>query len=385
MPRLPFPVRPRPQTHPALLPLCALLGAVACGGLEADPVTGQLVAGLANGSPDVAHPAVGLVLSGTSDCKDSAGPGIAICTGTLVGRHTVVTAGHCVDDTTVPYAFCPTGGVTRTVARVLAHPGFLATQHLGLGRSADDIGLLVLRDDVLDRPAAVVAARAPVVGETATVVGWGVMSERGDEPQGQARSGSKAITAVAPKAVETEPVGASPAVCSGDSGGPLLVRQGDRDLVLGVVSTSVSPEGALCSTGTEYYTRADIYREWIAATPGADLRPLVDPVGTPTPSDNSTYRLLFDGLAEPQPATNTAGQIAGVLEPTTTAQPTTTLPSNLVPSGGEEIQGVTCATATAGAAAPRGAAGALPWLLTLVALALRARRRDRATVASVRR
>lgn len=356
-----------PQPRPALYLLGALLGlgVAACGGLEPEAPTGQLAAGLANGTPDVAHPAVGLVLRGVADCTSGAGSGVSVCTGTLIGRHTVLTAGHCVADPKPAYAFCPPGGGTRQVARVLAHPGFLATQPLGLDRTTDDIGLLILKDDVVDLAAAVVAARTPVAGEAATVVGWGVLSDRGDEPQGQARSGTKAVSAVSAKTLETQPVGGSPAICSGDSGGPLLQRQGDRDVLLGVVSTSVSPEGALCSTGTEYYTRADVYREWIAGTPGADLRPLVDTASTPTPSDDSSYRALFDGLSTPQP--------------------TTAPSSSLSPAAGEEVQGVSCAVGASLPMSPRSTTGALPWLLTLLALALHRRRGARTHAATPRR
>ena len=355
-----------PQPRPALYLLGALLGLgiAACGGLEPESPTGQLAAGLANGTPDVAHPAVGLVLRGEADCARRGRSGVAVCTGTLIGRHTVLTAGHCVTDNTAAYAFCPPGSGTRRVARVVAHPGFLATQPLGLGKITDDIGLLILQDDAADLPAAVVAARAPAAGEAATIVGWGVMSDRGDEPQGQARSGTKAVSAVSAKTLETQPVGASPAICSGDSGGPLLLRQGDRDVVLGVVSTSVAPSGALCSTGTEYYTRADVYREWIAGTPGADLRPLVDPAGTTPPSDDSSYRALFDGLSAPQP--------------------TTAPSSSLTPAAGEEVQGVSCALGASLPRSPRSTTGALPWLLTLVALALYRRRGARALAATLR-
>ncbi|MBK8480593.1 MAG: trypsin-like serine protease [Proteobacteria bacterium] len=383
---MPCSVRSRPKARRATLLSCALLapallvpGALGgCGaGYEEGAQLGQLVAGLANGVADDAHPAVGLIIAGASDCAPGASAGAKRCTGTLVGRHTVVTAGHCVQDSTLAYAFCPVGGATRAVARALAHPGYLATQQLGVKATTDDIGLLILRDEVLDIPAAVVANRAPVRGETGTVVGWGVMSERGDKPADRPQSGSKAITAVSAKVLETEPAVGLPGVCTGDSGGPVLAREGDRDVLLGVVSISVSANNGLCSTGTEYYTRADVYRDWIAATPGADLRSLEDLVSATTSPEENTYRLLFDGLDQPTAAPTTTTQLDGALGSAAAASPSAASSAQLG-LGGEEVEGVTCNAAPSGAAVGRGrGAGALPWMLTLLALVLHARRRSR--------
>jgi hypothetical protein len=66
---------------------------------------------IVNGKPYTGHPSVGMV-------RDEGG---GFCTGTLVGKRTVVSAAHCVFPE-LSYSF-EVGGQSYPVVRARAHPG----------------------------------------------------------------------------------------------------------------------------------------------------------------------------------------------------------------------------------------------------------------------
>ena len=102
-----------PARRPLLLLAVAL---VACdGGVVVDGVPPPAIrrAPIVNGTTDSEHPAVGLLVLHLT-------AGTAQCTGTLVGKHTVLTAAHCVEDVTSATFSLGTQAYTVSAATALS-------------------------------------------------------------------------------------------------------------------------------------------------------------------------------------------------------------------------------------------------------------------------
>jgi secreted trypsin-like serine protease len=227
------------------------------------------------------------------------------CGGTLVAARYVVTAAHCINvNGQMPEGVAVSLGQSDVTAPARnfsgaawePHPDFEpGTPPEGSGETGGDYDVAVLR---LDRPAEFEQARLLrpadtglwAAGVTATVIGWG-MTE--DEAEGGARSNQLrevAIPIYSDQACAADFQAArAPAgffdpltmfcaggkdgkdACSGDSGGPLLVPDGKRLALAGVVSFGAVFQDA---GGNEYscaenvpavYTRiaADPLNGWI--------------------------------------------------------------------------------------------------------------------------
>ena len=113
--------------------------------------------------------------------------------------------------------------------------------------------------------------------------------------------------------------------CYGDSGGPLLVREGDAWAQVGVVS-----RGEGCAAYPGLYADATALREWILTT--ADFEPPETPRPSHEPSYMPTYRpsVAFEGQdrAAPQPsARRTAPPTPRPVALDSAPQPTTRPPT----------------------------------------------------------
>lgn len=221
---------------------CAPEGGPEAGGGSEDIVGGRLDAG---------HAAVVAV-------GDEGG---AFCTGTVVSKRTVLTAGHCFLD--------PDG---TNITRVYFGPNVLVAQ--GLGRSievvdrrrhpgfaedpllSNDLALLRLAEDAPVQPAPLLRETmtdgAPFVGPNFTFVGFGLSNGTLQVGSGIKRAVSFPIEAVGPAAIDAA-AGAAPTVdaidatmfyyrvprrntCNGDSGGPAFVVRGGVERLAGVTS-----------------------------------------------------------------------------------------------------------------------------------------------------
>jgi V8-like Glu-specific endopeptidase len=224
----------------------ALIEVTGCGnGFEL--LDGSRQSAIVNGQSDTGHPAVGLLNLGN-----------ALCTGTLVGSKTVLTAAHCV---TGGAATFKVGGATYPVASMNAHPSY-SPQVL----SANDVGIVVLAQAVGGIAPVRLAKTAPQVGEAVTIVGFGITGS------GYINAGTKRVTTNTVSAVKAQYFSFSGAggskgnTCSGDSGGPTFRAEGGVDTLLGVHSTASQPCGY---EGNDM--RVDQFLSWIEATAGSDL------------------------------------------------------------------------------------------------------------------
>jgi V8-like Glu-specific endopeptidase len=275
----------------------ALSSLAACGGEgdapapPAEPVGRE--GAISDGKADSGHPEVGkLSLPGGS------------CSSTLIGRKTLLTAAHCVDE--LPETFT-SGSRTWTVASAVGHPDYT-----GKGVDEPDVAIVHLSAGVTGIRPALLAQEAPSVGEAITLVGYGF-------------TGTSGITGV--KYVGTNVIGdvgnyafayssnTGSQICSGDSGGPSFVTRTGKVQIAGVHSSGTGTCGGF---GEGFDIRVDALHDWIAQEAGGDLYTggFIDVtaprVSFVSPSDGDT---LSTGSIEVQvSASDAVGVVKVVLE-----------------------------------------------------------------------
>ena len=193
---------------------------------------------------------------------------LPICSGVLIGPHTVLTAGHCINTlgTGVTYFvnFGPDCTKPRTRKRVeeqLTHPSYTAEG------APFDLGIIKLatESDVVPMP---LSDTQPTVGSTVRHVGYGTNQEQPMSGRGVQRTVSHALLRIDDDFLWSGDAMAN--TCLGDSGGPVLVNE----QVVAVVS-----DGPDCHSESADQ-RIDRGREWIDATRGSFEPKPADPPKT---------------------------------------------------------------------------------------------------------
>jgi hypothetical protein len=229
-----------------------VLALAACGGplASADDLASSEGA-IVDGTPTTTHPTVGKI---RFDGRD-------ICTGTLVGPHTVLTAAHCILGDASRYAF---------VLGAHAYPAADAGQHPRWDESADngeglyDVGLLLLAASPGIAPSRL-ATTAPHVGEAITLVGFGVTGQSQND-YGTKRIATNVIDQLAPTKLYFAASSGTGTTCYGDSGGPAFATVNGAEVQVGITSGGQAP----CETGYAWDTRVDAYADWIRQVTNGD-------------------------------------------------------------------------------------------------------------------
>lgn len=206
-----------------------------------------------------------------------------ICSGTLIGCHTFLTAAHCVC-ANGSFASCGTpnpadfsvyfqhAGVI-SVAAIDVNPGYV------FGVSGD-IAVITLGDDVDGlAPTPINTTGSPAHGTSGTIAGFG-LTEGGGADAGMLRQGAVQTASCAGSVPEAAhvcwaftaplgPLGADSNTCSGDSGGPLFIDFGSGPVVAGV--TSGGDNGVCLAPDLSFDSNVYQNREFIQAIGGADL------------------------------------------------------------------------------------------------------------------
>ena len=214
------------------------------GAALADHPAPRIVNGLATAD----HPEVGALLFGSR--VSSAG---LLCSGTLIGCDTFVTAAHCVcqwdgvgclspDATRARFfVFLPHAGVFP-VASVAVHPDYRPRAN-----GVADLAVLKLTTPVTGIvPARLIDSGTPPLGTPATIVGFGTTGGNGFDAG--IKHVGEVVTAACHQPIPdatsvcwdfTNPIGPAGTdsnTCYGDSGGPLFIESGDGDVLAGITT-----------------------------------------------------------------------------------------------------------------------------------------------------
>ena len=246
------------MTHPLLSRLTLLLVVPtlwACGPKELellpDPV--RVERPVVNGKTYNGHPSVGHLII-------TMGKGAATCTATLVGKHTVLTAGHCVRPGYTHHFKLASGTYSST--KVVRHPQYSLSQQQG---AVNDIALIRLNSDPPITPSQV-SQKAPFVGQKITIIGYGVTSSNVKNSGVKRMAKNTVATVTSTRFTFNGSGGETGNTCSGDSGGPAFATVDGREVHLGVHSMASQPCG---NRGIN--TRTDAFYSWLMTQSGGDL------------------------------------------------------------------------------------------------------------------
>lgn len=229
-----------------------------------------------------------------ADCVQIAGDERRFCSGVLVGRNVVLTAGHCSPELPTRVLIGPDARNPKQEVRIR-----LVARHRDYSREwkedrpRNDLMVLILET----RPVGVVPKRIAIGKEIdaakhGLVVGYGSNRPEGSGGEGVRRYAAIPIASpgcAGPKdpaayhctpeqelvAVDVFEAGRDPRdSCNGDSGGPFYIQVGGAWCLAATVSRTAwvggRPPRRPCGPGG-IYVRVDAFWEWVRSVPGVEL------------------------------------------------------------------------------------------------------------------
>jgi V8-like Glu-specific endopeptidase len=228
-----------------------------CAAEPCQPLAGEaeLVPVIVNGQVTDDFPAVGVFHT-----KFREKP----ATATLIGKRTVLTAAHCIDD-----GFKHTielGGKLYEMESAVRHPEFVVNngdlnRMDPFDRADHDLAIVRLKE-APPVAAAMLNTSRLARGQALVVVGFGE-TELNKNDRGTKRRAQNFIDRITPNKLEFR---GPQSVCHGDSGGPSFAQFQGQMLLVGVHSVVSNPCGRF---GVDM--RVDFYLDWIRQTAGDDV------------------------------------------------------------------------------------------------------------------
>ncbi|WP_372410665.1 trypsin-like serine protease [Streptomyces luteireticuli] len=222
----------------------------------------------------------------------------ASCGGALVGEDTVLTAAHCLDGVDPARLEVHIGssvlsrdpGVVRDLARTRLHPEYrLLPSPVDpgapeLSSAQYDIAVIRLAAPVRGVRPLALARHRPAPGADAAMFSHGTVAapdpsrpdveirgdvlRRGDltaVPHGECAAGTPATVDRASTFCAGDRRGGGTTMCTGDSGSPLVVRQGRRPELVGIASFGGETAGKRCGQPADAaFADVAAVREWVA-------------------------------------------------------------------------------------------------------------------------
>ncbi len=238
------------RLHPLRVGALFLLGGLAaCAPLDSDE-------GRSTDGDGAVDQQTSEVVGGTkTTAYPSAGEVEDYCSGTLISRRAVLTAGHCVTNGQKGSFWTQKSDGSRTERKftdAIRHPDYDTYD-------GADLAVLILANDVTDVTPALLGASPVWKGQPITKVGYGYTSFNGDYQDHTKYAGTNTIADLWDGSMFSY-VGSTPGHannCSGDSGGPAYSNAG---AVIGVTSSGYGNQ--YCST-EGWDVRVDRYADWI--------------------------------------------------------------------------------------------------------------------------
>ncbi len=259
--------------------------------LAPSPLSAGIAPRIVNGVLTSSYPSVGALLVPFDPAVPSVLKELVMCTGTMIGCETFLTAAHCVCPWPKTGAECQGESAPQPADYTvfLQHGGFFGVASIAVDpaykvRKTSDVAVVKLSSPVTGiAPSRINTVDKPPAGTPGTIVGFGRTG--GDANLnldfGLKRAG-KVTTGVCPASIPnttylcwdfTEPLGSpgdNAGVCSGDSGGPLFITSDSGNLVVGTASGTLHPTWCL-PPDVNYADNVFNDRAWIQNQGGADL------------------------------------------------------------------------------------------------------------------
>lgn len=182
------------------------------------------------------------------------------CTGTFISQTSILTAAHCLADVTALDSPAQidvfiTGGSTTATGWHVSHL-YILTETLGLFKGAFDVAIVKVDENFMPAVGAVpqplLMSRVPDPGEKVVITGHG-LTEKGEQSVDRPKAGTVVLSGIDQyNRLTIIPSEDSAAVCSGDSGGPLLAKNIAGEYgITGITSFTESLQNKdVCGFGT---------------------------------------------------------------------------------------------------------------------------------------
>ncbi|MCK6554811.1 trypsin-like serine protease [Candidatus Binatia bacterium] len=234
---------------------------------------------IVNGEPTFAYPETGALLF----YEDASGAVMnGLCSGTLVGCHTFLTAAHCVcPNRAWDAAACARRGpIDPATLRVfLPHGGTFAVANISVSptyqfAAGGDVAVVTLADEVTGIvPAGINTTGRLALGTSATIVGFGTTVAGRGTPDyagikrvGTVRTGECPSDVPGTQHICYSFTGSGANTCEGDSGGPMFADLGAGSVLAGITSGGNSFD--CLAPDLAFDTDVYVNRTWIQSTAG---------------------------------------------------------------------------------------------------------------------